>query len=145
MASLKDLAARLNRKANELDDYKRKAMAVYAIAIVRELLQSTPVDTTEALSNWQVTGGAVSGPIPPHVPGKAGATRAASLGIAFQAAEQAVAANRHSDVLVIFNAAGHIRKLNEGSSAQAPAGFIERAILVGKLAARSELKSKSNG
>jgi hypothetical protein len=58
------------------------------------------------------------------------------LAAAISAAEAAIAANKTADVLVIFNAVPYIRRLNEGSSRQAPAGFIEKAVLAGRLAAR---------
>lgn len=137
MATLRDLANRLNSYVDKLDEVEAEAKARYALAILKALLNDTPVDTTEAVSNWRV-GTGVSSPIPPHVPGESGFTRAASIAIAIQEAVAALRAHKYADVLVIFNSAGHIRYLDEGSSAQAPAGFVAKAVLAGKLAARSQ-------
>lgn len=135
MATLRQLAARLNALADDADDIADEAKARYAIEIVRALLPATPVDTSRALSNWRV-GTGVSAAIPPHVAGEMGSTERASTSIALAEAEAAIRANRAADTLVIFNAVPYIRKLNEGSSRQAPAGFIEKAVLAGRLAAR---------
>lgn len=136
MATLKSLARRLNRLADKAgQDLYRERRDRIARAVIRELLQSTPVDTSRALSNWQV-GASVSGPIDAYSVGSAGSTRAASLSSAMAEAERAIKAGKLSNALVIFNSVPYIRKLNEGSSSQAPAGFVERAILAGKLAAR---------
>lgn len=135
MATLRQLAARLYDLADTIDDYVHEARARYALAIVKELVRVTPVDTSEALSNWQVSTSAGAA-IAAHFPGEEGSTQAASAAQAILEAEAAIRANRSAAVLVIFNAARHIRFLNEGSSRQAPAGFIEKAILAGKLAAR---------
>lgn len=135
MATLKDLAKRLNKLADSADDYAAEAVAIYALEIVRALLPVTPVDTSQALSNWRVGTGTAS-PIPPHVPGEDGSTAVASLAQALADAEDAIRAHKGARALVIFNSVPYIRRLNEGHSAQAPAGFIERATLAGRLAAR---------
>ena len=136
MATLRDLAARLNNLADNAERLADEAKARVALAIVKQLVQDTPVDTSQALSNWRVGTGSTPPPIPPYYAGVQGSTRDASIGAAIAAAEAAIAANKSADVLVIFNAVPYIRRLNDGSSAQAPAGFIERAVLAGRLAAR---------
>lgn len=137
MATLRGLANRLNALAERVDDIEAEAKARYALAILKALLDTTPVDTTEAVSNWRV-GTTVTAAIPPHVPGIGGSTRAASIAIAIAEGEAAIRAHKYADVLVIFNSAGHIRLLDEGSSAQAPAGFVAKAVLAGRLAARAQ-------
>lgn len=137
MATLRQLANRLNDYADNLDDLVYERIAKLTLSIVRALVNSTPVDTSQALSNWRV-GGGVQGYIPPHYPGFAGSTRGASAAAAIAAAEDAINAARGAQRLVIFNSVPYIRRLNEGSSAQAPAGFVEAAILLGKLEARSK-------
>lgn len=135
MATLQSLARRLNRLADSAgQDLYRERRDRIARAVIRELLLSTPVDTTRALSNWRI--GDPSAPIEPHSVGSEGSSRAASLATALADAERAIKAGKLSNALVIFNSVPYIRKLNEGSSSQAPAGFVERAILAGKLAAR---------
>ena len=102
------------------------------MAVINYLIDQTPVDTSEALSNWQAsTGGGVPGAIGPIVPGEAGSTRAASASEAKSRAKAIFEAAPASLPLVISNAAGHIVPLNEGSSAQHPGGFVEASLLVG--------------
>lgn len=136
MATLRQLAARLNNLADNADQLADEAKARVALAILKQLVADTPVDTSQALSNWRVGTGSTPPPIPAYYAGAQGSTRAASLAAAISAAEAAIAANKTADVLVIFNAVPYIRRLNEGSSRQAPAGFIEKAVLAGRLAAR---------
>lgn len=138
MATLKQLAARLNKLADNAGNLADETKARVALAIVRQLVFDTPVDTSRALSNWRVGTGSTPAPIPPYYAGMQGSTRAASAASAIAAAEAAIAANKHASVLAIFNSVPYIRRLNEGSSAQAPAGFIEKAILAGRLAARGK-------
>jgi hypothetical protein len=137
MATLKTLAKRLNRMADRLDDVLNERKQVMAKAITKQLIDTTPVDTSQALSNWRVTtAGAISAYIGPHVAGHQGSTRVASAKMAMAEAERAIMSSRPLDVLVIFNSVPYIRRLNEGHSAQAPAGFVEKAILVGRIASR---------
>lgn len=136
MATLRALAARLNKLADNADTFADNAKARVALAIVKQLVSDTPVDTSRALSNWRVGTGSTPPPIPPYITGSQGSSAAASAAQAIAAAETAIAANKSADVLVIFNAVPYIRRLNEGSSRQAPAGFIEKAVLAGRLAAR---------
>jgi|SRR5215217_1048176 len=138
MGTLKGLASRMNRLANGLDKQLLTKRAKVARAVLMELLNTTPVDTSRAVSNWRVSASGSWGAqwIEAHFPGAAGSTAAASAGTAMNLAEGALRAGRLSDALVIFNSVPYIRKLNDGSSAQAPAGFVERAILAGRLAAR---------
>lgn len=131
--TLANLAARMNRLADRLDEESRAAKLEVGMAVVSYLAYITPVDTSEALSNWQAsTGGGVPGPIPPHFAGLAGSTRGASAAEAVQRARTVFEAAPASSPLVISNAAGHIAYLNAGSSAQHPGGFVEASLVVGR-------------
>jgi hypothetical protein len=137
MATLRALASRLNKLADTgLEERAAEYRARVALAIIRALIDNTPVDTTAALSNWRVSDGPLAAAIAAHVPGEKGSTRGASAAVALAEAQRAIEAGKHARALVIFNTIPYIRYLNEGSSSQAPAGFIEKAILAGRLAAR---------
>lgn len=137
MATLKSLANKLFRLADDLETEARAARDETALVAVRALVAATPVDTTQALSNWRVTAsGSVAAYIAAHYPGSRGSTRAASAAKAIADAEDAIAAGNASQALVIFNSLPYIRHLNEGWSAQAPAGFVERALLIARSFAR---------
>lgn len=138
MATLKGMAGRLNRLADNLDKMVNERKQAVATAIVRQLVEATPVDTSQALSNWRVsTDGTIGAHIAAHFMGAKGSTQAASASAAIADAERAIKSSKPLDVLVIFNAVPYIRRLNEGSSAQAPAGFVEKAILIGRLTAKA--------
>lgn len=138
MATLRSLAGRLYALADTgVEEILQERKARVANAIVRALVEATPVDTSKALSNWRVSAtGAIGAYIAAHYPGQAGSTQAASAAAAIASAEEAIRAGNPAQALVIFNAVPYIRRLNEGSSLQAPAGFVEKAVLVGRLAAR---------
>lgn len=118
------------KTATELGNTRAKAVAE---VIVRELLLHTPVDTSKAVSNWQVgLGTPVGREIPAYVPGKKGSTRQASVSEALAYAQFRIAQKRAGEPLYISNLVDYIGDLNAGSSRQAPAGFVERALLVGR-------------
>lgn len=139
MATLKSLARRLNRLADNLDDVYLARRDKIAMAIMRALVDATPVDTSQALSNWRVsTSGTVGAHIAAHFPGEQGSTQGTSAAKALGDAMAALKAGKTTQALVIFNSVPYIRRLNEGYSGQAPAGFVEKAVLAGRLAARGK-------
>lgn len=106
-------------------------------AIDRDVVPHTPVDTTEALSNWQASlNGPVVFPLPAIFPGIAGSTAPASQAEAILHVDRTLTAKKPGEPVYLSNLANHIVKLNNGSSSQEPKGFVERATLVGRLTAR---------
>lgn len=109
-------------------------------AIINRLARSTPADTSEAVSNWQVTLGApATEVIPPYFEGEGGNTKAMSAA-AMLAANRAVIPKFYAvngDVLFLSNPVRHLVFLNQGSSTQAPAGFVEAAVADGSAYVRS--------
>ena len=87
-----------------------------ALDIHGNLVEATPVDTGHARINWIPTTGA---PATHEVDG--GGTSAPDPTAAFAAAPPGAP-------LYVTNNVPYIRKLNEGSSPQAPAGFVEKAV-----------------
>lgn len=111
-----------------------------ALAVITYLVRQVPVDTSKALSNFRIAlGGTSYGAevLPPHVPGMAGSTRTASAAIALAAARETLKLVRAGTTIAIINTVPYLKRLNEGSSAQHPGGFIEAAVLVGKRAAKA--------
>ena len=135
MATLRELAQRLNAYADDLDEVMYNRIARTTLAVVRALIDATPADTSKALSNWRV-GQEASAAIPALYAGEGGSTRGSSGAAALARAEAAIRGARGVNKLVIFNSVTYIRRLNEGSSLQAPAGFIEAALLQGRLEAK---------
>lgn len=132
---LYDLADRLEKKVVAIEKAASEAAKGAALEIVQDLAESTPVDTSMAVSNWQVTlGSPTFSQIPPHYPGDLGSTRAISSAETVANAKAALSAKKPGQPIYITNNTDYIRTLNDGSSAQAPAGFIERAIMIGRMA-----------
>ena len=68
---LLDLAASLEKKAKAIDEAASKLAVDTALTIVGDLAFKTPVDTSQALSNWIVTLETPSSDkIKPHFPGE---------------------------------------------------------------------------
>ena len=98
-------------------DRLEKTVRTVALAVDRELVMNTPVDTGRARSNWLPSIGSPDIRIvePGAKPDITGATLNYSL----------------KSEIFITNNLPYIRRLNDGHSQQAPAGFVETAINVG--------------
>jgi hypothetical protein len=130
---LLDLATSLEKKAKAIDEAASKLAVDTALTIVGDLAYKTPVDTSQALSNWQVSlGSPVDSKIPPYYPGEGGSTRNSSAQSTIDAAKNALKQKRPGVTIYISNVLPYIRRLNDGYSKQAPAGFVERAVLIGR-------------
>ena len=130
---LLDLATSLEKKAKAIDEAASKLAVDTALTIVGDLAFKTPVDTSQALSNWQVSlGSPVDSKIPPYYPGEGGSTRNSSAQSTIDAAKNALKQKRPGVTIYISNVLPYIRRLNDGYSKQAPAGFVERAVLIGR-------------
>lgn len=131
--SLLDLANSLYKKADEIEKAASDLAIGVALTIVGDLAIKTPVDTSKALSNWQVTlDNPANNTIPPYYPGSDGSTFSASAAETLSKAKIALRDKKPGESIFITNNLPYINKLNEGSSKQEPAGFAERAILLGR-------------
>jgi len=131
--TLTDLANDLERRVGTLDKQASDAAVEVALTIIGDLVFKTPVDTSKALSNWQVTlNEPVSDSIAPFYPGKGGSTQKASAQAALNAARAVLRGKKPGDKIYLSNVLPYIRRLNDGYSGQAPAGFVERAALLGR-------------
>lgn len=137
--SLLDLATRLEKVAYDIDTlYSNLAVSV-ALTILGDLVYKTPVDTSQALSNWQVSLISpipLGGEIPAYHYGVGGWTRGASATEAIQAAKQVLSGKKPGDTIYLSNVLDYIVPLNQGSSRQQAAGFVERAVLLGRIQVR---------
>jgi hypothetical protein len=131
--TLRGLAKRLEDRAAKLDEQVSRLAVETADTIVSDLVNVTPVDTSQALSNWQVSlVSPVNGSIPPYVPGEGGSTQGISAAAALAEARAMLKTKKPGQVIYISNVLRYIQRLNDGSSKQAPAGFVERAVLLGR-------------
>jgi hypothetical protein len=130
VGSLKDLSLKLDRLAKTIPVNVRRNLKQTVLVIDQALVTSTPVDTGRARANWIVGSGPSTAAIDAYVPGTNGTTAQANTEAALQQAREFLDANAIS-VIYISNNLSYIQYLNEGSSAQAPAGFIEAAVQAG--------------
>lgn len=128
--TLLDLARDVEALSDEVAEAANELKQKVALELVKILVFETPVDTSKALSNWRASlGEGLDNAIEAIYPGSHGSTRSASGLEAISRAEAEIKRSKPGETVAIFNAAPHIRRLNEGYSSQAPAGFIEVAVL----------------
>lgn len=129
MATAEVFSKRLDRIAVNIEGNTEKGMRKAALAIDNALVTSTPVDTGRARSNWIM-----------NFDSPASGTRPATdQGSALAANQGKLATFDLSKNVAIHltNNLPYIGKLNEGSSDQAPAGFVQGAVLAGLQAVKS--------
>lgn len=136
--TLQGLGQAMRKLAQEIPLVGAKYARAAALGAIDVLVEQTPVDTGEAVSNWQVgIGAAPVTTVPPHVPGRGGATAGVNRAITRKIAEGEI--KRYIGIggpIYITNNADHIGRLNEGSSPQHPGGFVDEAMLVAQLESR---------
>lgn len=132
--NLLDLATRLELRAMRYELAASMLAEEVAREIVKDLANVTPVDTSKALSNWVTTIGAPSASnIDAYSVGDKGSTQSTSAAETIAQAENALQAKRPGQTIYITNNLPYIKRLNEGYSKQEPAGFVERAVLIGRI------------
>lgn len=131
--NLLDLAESLEKKKAEIEKAASDAAIFTAITIVGDLAYKTPVDTSKALSSWIVTVGEPSDIVgSAYYPGEKGSTQKASAQATIAAAKAALATKKPGQPIYITNNQPYIKRLNDGYSGQQPAGFVQRAALLGR-------------
>lgn len=133
MADLADLAKRMKKLAASLESEASRCALEVAEALVDDLAHTTPVDTSAALSNWL---GALESPnmavVEPHLPGHKGSTRLRSANGTVEAFKIDTEKKKPGQAIFISNSINYIRRLDEGSSKQQPAGFVHRSVLIAR-------------
>jgi hypothetical protein len=147
-SSLKSFAQQIRYLANNLPQQGNEIRKQVARTVDFDLLQTTPVDSGQAVSNWQVTlNTPAEGVRPAFAPSPEGymkqtsgvrawahrvdpeATRQANIAPAMEVANQTIDAAQPDDVVHITNNLPYIQALDEGHSSQAE-NFVDRAILL---------------
>lgn len=128
--SLERFSRRIATRADSIQRNVDKTVRRVALAADQAVVLGTPVDTGRARSNWRVSlGSPVFDTVEPFAPG-------ARLGLGEQANAQGaiaqgaavIGARRDGQDIWISNNVPYIGALNDGSSDQAPANFVEAAI-----------------
>ena len=100
-----------------------KTVRAVALVVDAELAVATPVDTGRARANWNPSLNV------PDTTVREPNQKRSLVPVA--------AAFKLTDTILISNNLPYIRRLNEGSSKQAPAGFVDLAIAKGKRAVKT--------
>lgn len=123
----------MNVLAGLVSENAAKYVRASAIVIDREVVMTTPVDTGRARSNWLVSlGSPKSGTREPYAPGDSGNSGPANAALQMQDAAATIGQYRIGQTIFITNNLPYIQRLNDGWSAQAPAGFVEQAVQAGR-------------
>jgi hypothetical protein len=130
MATAKQFNSRMRRLAKNTATNLTAKVNKIALQVLLNILQSTPVDTGMAISNWILS---LSDPsdeqIPPYSPGSKGSTRQRNIGAAYNTAQAGIQDRTPKQIIYITNSLPYIGLLNDGSSSQAPSGFVQSAVL----------------
>jgi len=125
------LGADLRRLGANVERNAPKLLRATALAIDSAVVTATPVDTGRARSNWQVSIGS------PILSVRESYSQGAAAGqFAMAQARAVIEGYKSGQTIFINNNLPYIGRLNDGWSAQAPAGFIRFAVLVGVNAGR---------
>lgn len=112
----------------DLDRFTEKRVVGIGLGVVANLREDTPRDTSWARSNWIGSKGSPAPPLP-EPRGKPSAGDVAAARAAQAAGELAMASYKlEQGSLFATNNVPYIIPLNNGSSKQAGAGFVERAV-----------------
>lgn len=128
MSDLRRFAGRIRVIGERIEKNANAMTRKVALAVDSAVVISTPVDTGRARSNWQV-----------NIGEPASGTKEASDQSgqsAIQQAKTAISTYRGGSSIHITNNLPYIGRLNSGHSAQAPSGFVEKAVLVGVAVAK---------
>lgn len=128
----KEFNKRMRQMGKNVEENSTKLVRKTALAVDTFVVVETPVDTGRARSNWIVEiGSPATEAIDAYVPGEKGSTGAANVQSALDQGRATIAKAQHGDEIHITSNLDYIQRLNEGWSAQAPAGFVEEAVAVG--------------
>ena len=140
MATLAQFSRNIRRRGSQIENSATRIVKATSSRALRSLVRNTPVDKGIARSNWRVGVGAPTrAVIAAYAPGSklginesANASAAISAGLARIQSVRGVSGRGLETAIYITNAVPYIGKLNSGSSTQAPAGFVETALLEAK-------------
>lgn len=131
--TLKKFAENMRIRAKKNPEIASKLAANVAYVIVTKAAVFTPVDTSQAMSNWVVSlDTPFKGEIPAHNKGQNGDTRWQSFDTVESLARYVLESKRAGQTIYITNNSDHILELNDGSSKQQAANFIQKAIYWGR-------------
>ena len=136
MSSFSKLAKHLESLAEEAEEHASEVAVEVALAMVHQLAYSTPVDTSEALSNWQIGFAPVKAAIPAHAEGEKGSTKSVSARETVMRAQRVLSGRVAGQTIYVGNAAPHIYALEYENASPQNQFFAEAANAYGLRLAR---------
>jgi len=141
MAEFSDFGRRMRARGKNVVRNADRLVRRCALAADQALVVSTPVDTGRARSNWLVSlDQPVTSPREEYFPGAEGSTGGPNAQAAIDQGRRVIETydgDSPGASIYIANNLPYIGRLNEGWSAQAPAGFVEQAVMLGIEAVRT--------
>ena len=136
MSSLGGFAKKMRRASKAVCLNADKLVKDVADGILVAVVTDTPVDTGQARSNWQVNlNSPANGTRTAFVPGKKGSTGLDNIIAAVEVGTNHIDQYNGGEEIHITNNLSYIGDLNDGTSKQAPPGYVQDAILeaIGKI------------
>jgi len=128
--NLSDFSRRITLRGRKVAEGADALVRKVALAADQAVVMGTPVDTGRARSNWIASvGSPASAVIDAYAPGEAGSTEAANTQAAMDQAASVISGYDAGEEIHITNNLPYIQRLNDGYSAQAPANFVEQAVM----------------
>lgn len=144
--SLSELAQACRKLVSTLEKDVNSIAQDTSKKLLFRLIYETPVDTSQALSNWQVSlVFPTSTSRPAYKVGEAGSTKEVSAAKAYAKALQLIKQKKPRIDLIATNNLPYIHKLNFGGSKQQPALFVEKIIAQINTDAQATLRKYLNG
>ena len=138
-----DFRSTMNLVSERVKATVRRKIITYGTVLQQSLVLNTPILTGQAKANWQAVigqpGGGFIGLNGPTSDPRDLAHRPpdrVDYGAYASAARAVIESFQVGQVLYIYSNLPYIEKLNEGSSSQAPAGFVETAIMTARASVR---------
>ena len=129
---LTQFATLMSKRAAALPANVQKAKRDIATIVAINVIDMTPVDEGHAISNWQVSSEGNMPRVQPHYPGTKGSSRTENSHATITKAVIAIQSIGSGKTIHIGNGIDYIADLNNGTSTQAPRGFVQTAILIAK-------------
>lgn len=128
--NLRSFSRKIRVRAKGIPRDVNSVMRKVALVADQALVVRTPVDTGRARSNWLVSlGSSRSDVIAPYAPSsRAGISESANANAAISQGKAVISRRQPGQTIYISNNVPYIRTLNNGSSAQAPAMFVQIAV-----------------
>lgn len=131
MSTLSQFAQWITGVGNNVDPTTTAIVKDMVKTMAPVLIKATPVDTGRARSNWQGSVNSIPTGILYYPAPLAPSSASDGTAEGIQSIENAAAAYTGRGYIAIANNVPYIGMLNDGSSSQAPAGFVEQAVLAG--------------